>query len=707
MPDRSSDPHRTSRPGFRPDIEGLRAVAVLAVLADHAGLPITGGFVGVDVFFVISGYLITGLLVTELWSTGRISWRDFVGRRIRRLLPAALVVLVVTAAVSAVVVPGLRRREIAIDIAGSAGYVVNWVLARRGVDYLASDSPPSPVQHFWSLAVEEQFYVFWPMLLMALAFVVRVVLRGRGGGLPGRKLVLGVLAVLVVGSLGWSVFSTRSEPEAAFFVTTTRAWELGVGALLAVALAGRARPSRPARGSSAVGWVALALLVVVIVALPEDLAWPSGWALLATLPTAALLWTGWQGPTRGPVALLGSGPMVWIGALSYSLYLWHWPFIVLGRSVAAYADVSHPAWAPLLLAICSVGPAWLSWRYLEGPIHRGPWLRTRPRALVAAGLAGSALAALSALPLLHVPTPFTDRPASGPVPPLSQLGAATARPGADASPVDAFAWVRPDPLRAGEDRPAADVDHCQVDERATEPVACTFGDPTAETTIALVGDSKAMQWLPALEEAARTRTWRIVTFGKSSCPFAAVPTELSGAAYTACDAWNAKVARTLTSDPPDVVITSGNARAAWSGGDRTLGRERLAHGYAARWRSLAAAGVPVVVIGDSPRSPDDLDVCAALHSRELSRCAFDRDAAVGGSGLPVQREAAAKVAQGVSLVDVTPWLCPGTTCPVVIGNVTVHRPGDHVTATYAATLASVLGEAVDTAFGEVAPPPVP
>lgn len=680
---------------------------MLAVLADHAGLPLTGGFVGVDIFFVISGYLITGLLVTELWSTGRISWRTFVGRRIRRLLPAALVVLVVTAAVSAVVVPGLRRREIAMDIAGSAGYVVNWIFARRGVDYLSSDSPPSPVQHFWSLAVEEQFYVMWPLLLMALAFAVRTLRQGRDGGLPGRRLILGVLAVLVVCSFGWSVLATRSEPEAAFFVTTTRAWELGVGALLAVVLAGRERPRGPARGSTALGWAALGLLVAVIVALPEDLAWPSGWALLATLPTAALLWTGWQGPTRGPVAVLGSRPMVWVGALSYSLYLWHWPFIVLGRAVAAYADLSYPMWAPLLLAICSLGPAWLSWRYLETPIHRGPWLRTRPRVLIAAGLAGSVVAALSALPLLQVPTPFLDRPASGPVPPLSQLGAATARPGVEVSPVDSFAWVRPDPLRAGEDRPAADVDRCQVDQQATMPVACTFGEPAAKKTLALVGDSKAMQWLPALEEAASTRGWRIVTFGKSSCPFVAVPTELSGAAYTACDTWNAEVTRSLMGDLPDVVVTSGNARAAWSGGDRALGRDRLVTGYAARWRALAAAGVPVVVIGDSPRSPDDLDVCAALHPHELSRCAFDRDVAVGASGLPVQRDAAAQVTQGVTFVDLTPWLCTGTRCPVVIGNVTVHRPGDHVTATYAATLGPVLGDAVDDAFGEGAPPPVP
>ncbi|MGB7819765.1 MAG: acyltransferase, partial [Ornithinibacter sp.] len=223
-----ADPERGRSRSFRPDIEGLRAVAILTVLAYHAGLPVRGGFVGVDVFFVISGFLITGLLVTELSRTGSISWLRFVGRRIRRLLPAAVLVLVVTSAVSWVVIPGLRRREVGVDIASAAAYVVNWVLARREVDYLASDARPSPVQHFWSLAVEEQFYVVWPLLVIGLVLAARSV--GRG---PGRREVALVLGVLVAASFGWSVLAAATQPLPAFFTTTTRAWELGVGALLA------------------------------------------------------------------------------------------------------------------------------------------------------------------------------------------------------------------------------------------------------------------------------------------------------------------------------------------------------------------------------------------------------------------------------------------------------------------------------------------
>ena len=673
--------------GFRPDIEGLRAVAILTVLAHHAGLPLHGGFVGVDVFFVISGFLITGLLVNELWSTGTISWLRFVGRRIRRLLPAAVLVLVATSMVSFLVVPGLRRREIGVDIAAAAAYVVNWVLAGREVDYLASDVRPSPVQHYWSLAVEEQFYVIWPLLLIIVALLVRR---------PGRRVVMTALALLVAASFAWSMWFSHTAPQPAFFTTTSRVWELGLGALLAVALAGRDRPTVPARGTAALGWGALVGLVAVAVALPQGIEWPGAWALLPTVPTAVLIWVGWQGSPTGPVRLLGSRPMVWVGGLSYSIYLWHWPFIVLGEWTADAVGATLPSWGKAALALASVVPAWLSWRFLETPIHHGPWLRDRPRALLASGLALSLVGVLAALPLLPLRSPFDTSPPGGRMPRAAELGAATVRPDQPLTVVDDPGWVTPDPLTSGEDRPAADVDHCQVDVGVREPVACAFGDPAGTTTVALVGDSKAMQWLPALQVAATTRNWRIVTWGKSSCAFAASRAAEAGTDYPECDGWNDAVVRSLREDPPDVVVTSGVAREAWTVAGPARGP--LVDGYAARWRSLADAGVPVVVVGDSPLSPDDLDVCAARHPAELSRCTFAGAPAVAGGGLPVQREAAAAAGTGVALLDLTGWICPEGRCPVVIGHVAVHRSGDHITATYAETLAPQVAGAVEAAL---------
>jgi peptidoglycan/LPS O-acetylase OafA/YrhL len=680
---------RAGSSGFRPDIEGLRALAVGLVLLYHVGLPVRAGFVGVDVFFVISGFLITGLLLAELERTGRISWVRFVGRRIRRLLPAAVLVLAVVSAWSFVVVPGLRRREIGYDVMAAATYVVNWVLARREVDYLASDAGPSPVQHYWSLAVEEQFYVLWPLLLIVLALLVRR---------PSRRVVGGALGALVTASFAWSLYASHVLPRQSFFTTTTRIWELGVGALLAVWLAGRERPVRPARGSAAAGWAGLAVVVAVALLLPTDIEWPSAWALLPTLPTALVIWSGWQGDPGGPVRLLGARPLVVVGALSYSIYLWHWPAIVLGEwTVSGATGERAPTWVPVVLGVAAVVPAWLSWRFVESPIHHGPWLRDRPRALLAAGPALSAVGVLAALALLPLRSPFHTTPPDGRMPPLGDLGAATVVLGRPADGTDDPAWVTPDPLVAGEDRPAADVDRCQVPAAATSPVRCTFGEPGGPVTVALVGDSKAMQWLPALQEAAHRRSWRIVTYGKSSCAFADARAATAGTAYPECDAWNAAVMEALGADRPDLVVTSGVAHEAWDGAGTA--REPLVAGYASRWRSLAADGIPVLVVGDSPVSPDDLDVCAARHPHHLDACTFPEAEAVAASGLPVQREALTSAGPGVALLDLTPWICPGGQCPVVVGNVAVNRPGDHVTATYAATLAPQVGQAVDRALG--------
>jgi peptidoglycan/LPS O-acetylase OafA/YrhL len=675
-----------SRPeGFRPDVEGLRAVAVLLVMAYHAGLPLAHGFLGVDVFFVISGFLITGILVRELLSSGTVAWGRFVARRVRRLLPAAVLVLLVTAVVALVVVPGLRRREVGTDVAGAALYVVNWLLAHRAVDYLASDALPSPVQHFWSLAVEEQFYVVWPLALIALALVLR-----RTGHRPTLRAVALLLAVLCLPSFGYAVWLGHVDPARAYFVTTTRAWELGVGAALALWCAGRERRTSPPPTALAgpVGWAGLVAVLVSAAWLPAGAVTPGPWTLLPTLGTAAVLWSGWAGPGAGPARLLGTAPLVWLGALSYSLYLWHWPAVVLTRWAA---DGLTTAQQVLVVAL-SVLPAWACHRFLERPLHHSRALARRTRPVLALGLGLSLAGALAAVPLLAAGSPFRTAPVAGTI--AGPLGAEALGMSPTGDPtayaVDDWGWLTPDPQVAGEDRPAADVDRCQVDRLAEEPVRCTFG-VDGPVTVALVGDSKAMQWLPALERMAPGRGWRVVTYGKSACAFADGHAQQAGRAYPHCDRWNAAVMDRLRADPPDLLVTSGYASSAWDG-ERTS-RDALVAGLASRWSALRGLGVPVAVLGDTPLSPDDLDVCTARHPTALTRCAFGRGAAVAGSGLPAQRAAAP--ATGAELVDLTPWICPVERCPVAVGHVAIHRAGDHVTATYARSLAPVLAVRLD------------
>ena len=689
---RPGDPHASARPPrFRTDIEGLRAVAVLLVVAYHAGFAPRQGFLGVDVFFVISGYLITGLLLRELATSGTISWSRFLGRRVRRLLPAAVLVLACTALASWFVVPGLRRHLVGTDIAAAALYVVNWVFAHRAVDYLASDALPSPVQHYWSLSVEEQFYVVWPLALIALAWVARR-LRRRPGA-PSLRAVGALLALVCVPSFAYAAWLAHSDPARSYFLTTTRAWELGIGAALAVWCASR-EPRHRGRAVAALGWLGLGLVLASAVWLPAGAAWPGPVTLVPTLGAAAVLYAGWTGTPSGPVRVLGRAPLVWVGTLSYSLYLWHWPVLTLAQW--ALGDLAPAQRAALALA--SVLPAWASHRFLESPVHHSRALARRTRLALVTGVALSATGALVALPLLAVASPFHTTPPDGGDALTTALGArvldhAVSRDVLRAREDDP-PWVTPDPQKAGEDRPRADVDHCQVPRTATAPVRCDFGAAGGRVTIALVGDSKAMQWLPALEDAAPSRGWRVVTYGKSSCAFADAPAALAGRPYPQCDAWNSAVVADLRADPPDLVVTSGFATSAWQAGRPS--RSALVEGLARRWDQVRGMGSALLVVGDSPVSPNDLDVCAARHVHHLGACAFPRREAVAESALPDQL-AAARLS-GATVLDLTSRICPWTRCPVAIGNVTVHRPGDHLTATYVRTLAPHVARAVERAL---------
>jgi peptidoglycan/LPS O-acetylase OafA/YrhL len=675
----------------RLDIEGPRALAVVLVLLYHAGLPPSAGFLGVDVFFVISGFLITGLLVRELHDTGTVSWRAFVARRARRLLPAAVLVLVVTAIGSWFLVPGLRRIEIGHDVIGAALYVVNWVLAGRAVSYLQSDALPSPVQHYWSLAVEEQFYVVWPLLLVVATWLLRRAPRFRGIGV--------LLAVLCVPSFAWSVWLTSHQPETAYFVTTTRIWELGLGAALAVYVASRGtrHTGRPGVGLAiGAGVLGLGLILATAILLPGNAGWPGAWAVLPTAGTALALYAGWAAPGRGVAALLSRRACVWVGGLSYSLYLWHWPMRVLGEWW-----LGHGRWVPIAAIVVSVLPAWLAHRYVEVPLHTGRGLlgarlgRKPARWLVAgAALSLAGVLAGSGLLLARSPFPSASVPgSSGVAPGAAALGSPPSQ--ADvAFPAGSVPWLTPDPLRAGEDRPDADVDRCQVDTATTVPVRCEFGVAGGPVTVALVGDSKAMQWLPALQAGAQARGWRILTFGKGSCTYSAAPAARAGAAYPECDAWNQAVTAALLREHPDLVITSANPSVL--GHAPLTAGEVATEGFTSRWRELQSAGMPVLVIANSPRSPDDLDVCAARHPDGLGRCSYDRKAATEHIGN--QALAAAALDSGADYLDLTNWLCPGTRCPVAVGSVTIARPGDHVTATYARSLAPVVLAAAEASL---------
>src|SRR6516164_2535845 len=455
----------TAERDYRADIQGLRAIAVAMVVIYHlypSLLP--GGFVGVDVFFVISGYLITRHLWRGYQRTGKIALLDFWGRRARRLVPAAALVLTVTWLASRLVLPATRLADTADEVRASALYFQNWLLAHNAVDYLKSNDAASPLQHFWSLSVEEQFYLLWPWLFLAAVVLVRLRVRRAGrhrapGVTAGRAVVAGLAVALVLGSLAYSVYDTRTDPAAAYFVTTTRIWELGLGGLLALL---PERFGRPLGRQGWLGWAGLAAVAASPFLLHGTSAFPGAIALLPVVGTVALIAGGSAAARYGPARFTSVRPMVFLGGISYSLYLWHWPLIVLwssyrGHKIGLYAG---PA-----LAVAAVVLSWLTKVWVEDKVRLARPLARHPSLSVSTALAAVLPVALVWVYIAGQPGPWNGR--LGPKYPGAAVlaGKVTSVPAEPVLP----------PLNALA-HPLYWKQGCLVSVQSAAPRTCVFGD---------------------------------------------------------------------------------------------------------------------------------------------------------------------------------------------------------------------------------------
>jgi peptidoglycan/LPS O-acetylase OafA/YrhL len=655
---------RTSR-GFRRDIQGIRGVAVALVLASHAGLPgFSGGFVGLDVFYVLSGFLITGLLVAELERTGRVSLARFYARRARRLLPLAGTVLLVTLVGALAFFPVSRLHQVSDDALSAALYVANWHFMAQQVDYFASeDGVVSPVQHYWSLSVEEQFYVVWPVLVLGLGLLA----------VRSRRRVRGVLllALLAVGaaSLAYSVAFSSADPGRAYFSTLTRGWELAAGGMLALLLPLGLRMPRAA--AAALGGAGLAVMVAAGAVLTESADYPSWRALLPVGATIAVIVAGTAVTMTAPIRLLASGPMQLLGRLSYAWYLWHWPAIVFAQA----------AWGPLTVrervavTLASFIPTALSHHFIEERFRHSRTLAARPRRAIALGAGSMAVAvALAALVVVL-------RPGLATAPAETVVGA---RDGGVTLQRSVKA-IRPDPANSRGDRgPIFDACLVQGKDRVSPP--CVYGDEESDTTVVLFGDSHAEQYSAPLVTIAQRRGWRLVVLTRASCPIGQVDYQPT------CNAWRANtLRRILRQERPELIIT-GNAtdrRFKVKVDGRRLTRRQsqplLEEGFTRTYRTLRESGARVAVIRDQARAPFGTNECVIEHPDDLRRCAFSPHRPERNAFDDVGARAA-----GVEVIDPMPLLCPRVDtdrlCPAVVGNVLVYRDTYHLSATFARTL---------------------
>jgi peptidoglycan/LPS O-acetylase OafA/YrhL len=671
----------TSR--FRPDIEGLRAVAIVAVLLCHAGLPaFAGGYVGVDVFFVISGYLITRLLLGELDRGGTVSLPRFYARRIRRLLPLSALLLATVAALSFVIFSPVRAEEVAHDLVACATWTANWHFAAQSVDYFAQGTEPSPVQHLWSLSIEEQFYVVWPGLLLAVTWAWR-----RRGRSP--RLALAVtLAAILAASFAYNLHVTSAEPAAAYFSTFGRAWELALGAALAVL--GDVRVRRPA--AIALGWAGLAAILYSVLKFGSGTPFPGTAALVPTFGAAALILAGSAAESvdrGGAGRLLSLPPCRYVGRISYAWYLWHWPALIFAAAL----------WGPLspLAGLAVIAASWvptaLTHSLVEEPFRHARRLVARPSLALALGLACTVIALASSVLLVDLqPTEKTA--------PISAVKGAAALHHEKAPENDAAA-LRPNPLKAYADRGLLYADGCLVGIQGTHSNRCLYGDPHGRKTVVLFGDSHAMQYFPPLEKVAKKNHWRVIALTKAECTPAEIEVRSMIAAreYSQCDVWRRSAFERIeaTARGSTVVIAGDTAYVPYGpDGEELHGREAAAAmeaGLVATLRRLHARGLRTVVITDTPAAPDEIPACISEHLHDFGACAFREPR---GPDVTFERRAARR-APDTHLIDLTPEICPQHLCRAVIGNALTYRDDSHLTATFARTLSPWLERGLEAA----------
>jgi peptidoglycan/LPS O-acetylase OafA/YrhL len=695
VPAQDRDGH--TRSAVRTDIQGLRALAVSLVVIYHLNPPwLPGGYVGVDVFFVISGFLITLHLMQHPPTTGR-DLAKFWGRRVRRLLPASLLVLAVTLVASRIAAPETQWGNTADQARAATLYVVNWVLARDSVDYLAAENAPSPVQHFWSLSVEEQFYFVWPIIILVMVLAATRLRWNRDVA------VLGGLALLVTGSLAYSIYDTATNPSAAYFVTPTRMWELGIGGLLAVVVAVRQRRDLPPLASEPVrtvaAWAGLAAIAWTAFTYSGKTPFPGWQALLPVVGTAVVLAAHSPMRRSSPGPLLAVRPSQWLGDVSYSVYLWHWPLIVLVPQLLGHGMTNLDRLVVLVLTLVLAA---LTKTYIEDRFRTPQWGRPLYKPFVLGAVGMALVVGLAGLQNAEV-----DRRADQADAELAQaledqgpcFGARALDNPEKCDPV-AFEDVVPAPADATSDKSNAYKDvsggkDCWAYLPDFPQVRCTFGNESGGTDIALLGNSHAGQWLPALEELARDHEdWKITTYLASRCASLPVAQTFETKAYSAaCERWVDKAVKSLVKDRPDAVVVTNRISAPALGESRESSYDAYAEAWTELLERLDAAGLRVMVLHDSPAPGMAVPDCVARNQDDVSACDGTREKWLAPD--PGVEGVKAVDSPRVRFIDLNDHICEGEKCRVVTGGVITYFDSSHLTATYVKTMAPYIGRPLE------------
>jgi peptidoglycan/LPS O-acetylase OafA/YrhL len=677
---------------FRPDIEGMRAVAVgLVVLYHGFRVPFTGGFVGVDVFFVISGFLITGLLLHEKARTERISISRFYARRVRRILPAATLVVLATVFATYYWLGFIAGNQIADDAKWTAVFAANIHFGLLGTDYLGSQLPPSPLQHMWSLGIEEQFYLVWPGLFLGLVLLVR--------GERHRNALAIALLGIIGASLAWSVIETRSNATWAYFSPLTRAWELALGALVAVlaTVAARVRPSWLIELLSLCG---IAGIIVSALVLNSSTHYPGSAVALPVISTALLIAAGCTNPRTLVGRALAVRPMQWIGARSYSLYLWHWPFLIIAKEYLGHHLSATQNTGLLLLALAATA---ITYRLIENPVRHARVLARRAGLTLAigavliavtVGIAQWQIATHYGTWQLLTPSIGVHENTSSPATTAQVLEAVKAAQQVQTlSDKVAASLSNPDYAGAKNCFDRLDTHNPTKAEFFGE---CAFGDPHGTKLMVIYGDSRAVMWSAPLEGIAAKNGWKLRVYGFGGCSVADM--ELMSwkthAPDKECDTFRSAAISQIRALHPNLVITTSVGNQLLPDGSAQPTPTQFQDAWVSTFHKLAQPGTRLAMIAPIPTWPNDDARCLAAHVRDVQACSVA--AADDEADAEAPQTAAASVA-GVVFVSPRPWVC-AERCEPVIADIRVYRERYHFSRTYAMYLTGALTAALQPAM---------
>lgn len=662
---------------FRPEIHGLRGLAILGVVVFHLfGQGRVSG--GIDVFLAISGFLFTGMLLREAAvSGGRIDLGRYLSRLARRILPPALLVAAVVGGLAWWILPEVRHGQVARELLATVLYYENFELINSQLAYEAAGPLTSPFQHFWSLSVQGQFFLIWPLVAVLAVWLAKrfettaAVLMAR--------LTVGVLLV----SFAYALWMRAYDVDVAYLHTGTRMWELAFGAMLAFVIGGIRLPSGP---RWMLGWAGVALLVSCGFVLDGAQAFPGPWALWPLMALVLVMISaepGEQQPARWSAERwLRTAPMTWVGHLAYGLYLWHWPLLIFYLEWRGI-DRIGVAGAAAVLAL-SLVLAWLTYRWLEVPLQRAT--RVRWRAVVA-GVAAMGLVATGSIAWAS----DLDQRRQEAIEAAETTGITADYPGATATvpgaEVPPDLEPLPDLTLLPEDEPDYYDWPCRQEQRdgpgTDEVLVCDDPDPPENptATIVIAGGSHAGQWVPTFRILAEQNNWEILIADKSSCQVS-TPMDIH---LSSCHGWNENLVDALAEHEPDAIFTIGST--TWSAdGDA----EHLPEEFIEKWAELGEADLRVIAVRDTPRMPSDIPECLANHGFGDPACARERsevyadDPPWTGQDIP----------ESVDLIDLLDHVCGPEYCDPVVGNVVVYRDQHHLSTMYAESLAPILDDAL-------------